>query len=109
MPGMPHISDVTSSSSYLNSLEVKARMSEAWWFPGIGFSSCAAPTFSHIQGILNGGYELSFKNAPEWRMCTGMIPSMSAKSRETEVQSLYSLEEHRMHEIELAYQKSQVE
>ena len=71
-------------------------------FPGIGFSSCAAPTFSHIQGISNGGYKLSFQNVPEWRMHTGMITSMSVKSRETEVQSLYSLEARGMCRIELA-------
>ena len=77
-------------------------MSEVRRFPGIGFSSCAAPTFSCGQAILNGGYESSFWNALEWRLCTRTILSMSAKSRETEVQSLYSSEVHRMHEIELA-------
>ena len=50
---------VTSSSSYLNSLEVKAGNLEVWRFPGIGFSSCAAPTFSRVQGILYGGHESS--------------------------------------------------
>ena len=78
--------DVTSSSSYLSSLEVKAGSSEVQRFPGIGFSSCTAPTFSHVQGISNGGYELSFQNAPEWRMCTGTIPSTGAKTREAEFQ-----------------------
>ena len=77
-------------------------MSGVWRFPGIGFSLCAAPTFSHVQGILDGGYESSFQNALEQRMCTRMIQSTSTKSRETEVQSLYSLEVHGMHEIELA-------
>ena len=65
----------------------KARSLEVWRFPGIGFSLCAVPTFSHIQGISNGGYKLSFQNAPEWRKCTGTIPTMSVKARETEVQS----------------------
>ena len=58
---------VTSSSSYSNSLEVKARSLEVWRFPGIGFSSCTAPTFSRVQGISNGGHELSFRNVPEQR------------------------------------------
>ena len=39
---------------------------------------------------------------PEQRKCTGMILSTSAKMREAEVQSLYSLEVHGMCEIELA-------
>ena len=38
-----------------------------------------------------------------------MIPSMSAKVREAEVQSSYSSEVYGMHEIELAYWKSRVE
>ena len=46
---------VMSSSGYSSSLEVKAGNSEVWRFPGIGFSSCAAPTFSRVQGISNGG------------------------------------------------------
>ena len=78
-------------------------------FPGIGFSSCAAPTFSRVQGISNGGYKSSFRNASEQRMHTGMIPSTSAKGREAEVQSLYSSEVHGMHENVLAYQESRVE
>ena len=45
----------------------------------------------------------------EQRMHTRMIPGTSTKTREAEVQSLYSLEVCGMHEIELAYQKSQVE
>ena len=57
---------VTSSSGYSNSSEVKARNSEVRRFPGIGFSSCAVPTFSHVQGILSGGYESGFQNALEW-------------------------------------------
>ena len=77
-------------------------MLEEQRFPGIGFSSCTAPTFSCIQGISNGGYKLSFRNALEWRMHTGMILSMSAKSRESEVQSSYSSEVRGMHGIELA-------
>ena len=56
-------------------------------FPGIGFSSCAAPTFDHVQGILNGGYESSFWKVPEWRKCTGMILSTSTKMSQMEVQS----------------------
>ena len=77
-----------SSSSYFSSLEVKAGSSEVQRYPGIGFSSCAAPTFSHIQGISNRGYELSFWNAPEQRKCTGMILSMSVKVRVMEILSL---------------------
>ena len=46
---------VTSSSSYSKSPEIKARSSEVRRVPGNGFSSCAAPTFSRIQGISNGG------------------------------------------------------
>ena len=76
---------VTSSSSYLNSLEVKAGMLGVQRFPGIGFSLCAVPTFSRIQGISNGGYKSSFQNVPEWRMRTGMILGMSTKTREAEV------------------------
>ena len=59
------LSHVTSSSSYSISSEVKAGSSEVRRFPGIGFSSCAVPTFSHVQGILNGGHESSFQNVPE--------------------------------------------
>ena len=70
---------VMSSSSYSNSLEVKAGMSEVQRFPGIGASPCAAPTFSRVQGILNGGYESSFWNAPERRMCTRTILSTSVR------------------------------
>ena len=57
---------VMSSSSYSNSSEVKAGNSEVRRFPGIGFSSCAVPTFSHIQGISYRGFELSFQDALEW-------------------------------------------
>ena len=46
---------VTSSSSYSKSLEIKAGNSEVRRVPGNGFSSCAAPTFSRVQGISNGG------------------------------------------------------
>ena len=46
---------VTSSSSYSSSSEVKSRNSEVQKVPGNGFSSCAAPTSSRIQGISNGG------------------------------------------------------
>ena len=89
-----------SSTSYLSSSEVKVRSSEVWRFPGIGFSSCAASTFSCIQGILNGAYELSFQNALEWWKCTGTILSTSAKSREMEVQSR-RVQRYTMHGIEL--------
>ena len=65
----------------------KARSLEVQRFPGIGFSSCAAPTFSHVQGISNGGYESGFWNALEWRKCTRSILSTSAKVRVMEVQS----------------------
>ena len=46
---------VTSSSSYSKSSGIKAGNSEVRRVPGNGFSSCAAPTFSCVQGILNGG------------------------------------------------------
>ena len=46
---------VTSSSSYLKSSEIKAGNSEVRRVPGNGFSSCAVPTFSRVQGISNGG------------------------------------------------------
>ena len=46
---------VTSSSSYSKSPEIKARSSEVRRVPGNGFSSCAAPTFSRVQGISDGG------------------------------------------------------
>ena len=59
---------------------------EVWRFPGIGFSLCAAPTFNCIQGILDGGHELSFWKVPEWREHTGMILSTSLRISETEVQ-----------------------
>ena len=65
----------------------RARSSEMRRIPGIGFSSCAAPTFSHVQGISYGGYKLGFWNALEQRKCTEMILSTSAKVGETEVQS----------------------
>ena len=78
---------VTSSSSYSSSLEVKVRSLEMRRVPGIDFSSCTAPTFSHIQGISNRGYELSFQNVPEWRKCTRTIPSTSMKARVIKVQS----------------------
>ena len=55
---------------------------EVWRFPGIGFSLCTVPTFSHVQGILDGGHELSFWKVPEQRK-TRMIPSTSTKVSET--------------------------
>ena len=78
---------VMSSTSYSSSSEVNIGSSEVRRFPGIGFSLCAVPAFSRIQGILNGGYELSFWNTPEWRKRTGTIPSTSAMVSMTEVQS----------------------
>ena len=81
-------------------------MSEVRRFPGIGFSLCAVPTFSRIQGILNGGYESSFQNAPERMIHTRTIMSTSMKTREAEVQSSYSLEVRGMCGTELAYWKS---
>ena len=55
-------------------------------FPEIGFSSCTAPTFNHMQVISNGGHKLGFQNALEWRKFTRMFPSMSMKVGGTEVQ-----------------------
>ena len=83
---------VTSSASYLifgswKAARGKYRSTEVWKVPGIGFSSCTAPTFNHVQGISNGGYKLSFRRVPEWKKHTGMILSMSARVREMEVQS----------------------
>ena len=78
---------VTSSTSYLSSSEVKGWKSEVRRFPGIGFSLCVVPTFSHVQGISNRGYKLSFWSPLEQRKCTRTVPSTSAKVRETEVQS----------------------
>ena len=75
---------VTSSSSYSNSSEVKAGSSEVQRFPGIGFSSCAAPTFSRVQGISNRGMN-EFPECAGMEMCTGMIPSTNTKTREAEV------------------------
>ena len=75
-------------SSYLSSSEVKAGSSEMWRFPGIGFSSCAVPTFSRLQGISNGGYESSFRNVPEQRKCARTNLSTSAKAGVMEVLSL---------------------
>ena len=63
-----------------------------WRFCGIGFSLCAAPTFNHIQGILDRGHELGFQKVPEWMKHTGMIPSTSMRMSETEVQSKKSME-----------------
>ena len=99
---------VTSSSGYSNSSEVKARMSEVWRLPGNGFSLCTAPTFCHVHGISNGGYKLSFRNAPERKLHTGTIPSMNKKTRDVEVRSSYSSEVRGMCEVELVYRKSRV-
>ena len=44
---------VTGSSNYSSSSEVKVGSLEMRRVPGIGFSSCAVPTCSHVQGILN--------------------------------------------------------
>ena len=89
---------VTSSSSYSSSLEVKAGNSEVWRVPGNGFSSCAAPTFSCIQGISNRGTN-EFPECTRMEMCTGMTPSTNMKMREVEIRSTYSSEVRGMHEV----------
>ena len=81
-------------------------------FPGIGFSSCAVPTFDRIQGILNGGYKLSFWNVLDWREHTGTTSSMSMKVREMEVQSRRAWRDVECTRIDTAYlicRKSRVE
>ena len=89
---------VTSSSSYSNSSEIKAGSSEVWRFPGIGFSSCTAPTFGRVQGISNRGMDRV--SGMRWNgMCTGTIPSTSTKTREVEIRSTYSSEVRRMREV----------
>ena len=99
---------VTSSSSYSSSSEVKTGNSEVRRVPGIGFSSCAAPTFSRVQGILNGGRN-GFPECVGMEICTGMVLSTSTKMRGMEVRSSCGSEVHRMHRIELSYRKSRVE
>ena len=92
---------VTSSSSYSKSSEIKAGSSEVRGFPGIGFSSCTAPTFGRVQGISNGGTN-RVSGMCQNGMCTGTIPSMSTKTREAEVRSTYSLEVRGMCEVEFS-------
>ena len=77
---------VTSSSSYLHSLEVKAGSSEVQRFPGTGFSSCAAPTFSCVQGISNGGRN-GFPECVRTEICTATIPNTRVRMRGMEVRS----------------------
>ena len=55
--------------------------------PGISFSSCAGPIFNCVQGISDGGHELTFWKVLEWRKHTRTISSTSMKVRGTEVQS----------------------
>ena len=102
---------VTSSSSYSNSSEVKAKMSEVQRFPGIGFSSCTVPTFSCVQGISNGGYKSSFWNVLEQRMCTRMVLSTSGKTRGAEVKSseVYGMCEMHQNRNRAYWKSSQVE
>ena len=92
---------VTSSSSYSISSEVKARNSEVWRVPGNGFSSCAAPTFSRVQGISNGGRN-GFPECVGTDICTGTIPNTRVKMRGTEVQSSCGSEVRRLRGIELS-------
>ena len=99
---------VTSSSSYSSSSEVKAGNSEVRRVPGNGFSSCAAPTFSCIQGISNGGWN-GFPECVGTEICTGTIPNTRVRTRGTEVQSSSGSEVRRMRGIELSWQKSRVE
>ena len=100
---------VTSSSSYLSSLEIKGqkfgstKVSWNW----LQLVRCAY--LQSCPGYFERRYGLSFRNALEQRMCTGTIPSTSTKMREAEVQSSYSSEVRGMRELELAYQKSWVE
>ena len=79
------VQSVTSSASYLPLAESEGL--EVQRVPGIGFSSCAMPTFNCVQGILDGGYELSFWKVPEWRKHTRRVPSTSQRVSEMEVQS----------------------
>ena len=98
MTGLIGFQSVTSNSSYSKSSEIKAGSSEVWRFPGIGFSSCAAPTFGCIQGISNRG--TNRVSGMCWNgMCTGTILSMSTKTREAEVRSTYSSEVRGMREV----------
>ena len=91
---------VTSSSSYSSSLEVKAGNSEVRRVPGNGFSSCAAPTFSRVQGISNGGRN-GFPECVGMEICTGTIPNTRVKMRGTEVRSSCGSEVRRMRGTEL--------
>ena len=69
---------VTSSSSYSSSSEVKAGNSEVRRVPGNGFSSCAAPTFSRVQGISNGGRN-GFPECVGTEICTGTVPKYKSE------------------------------
>ena len=92
---------VTSSSSYSSSSEVKARNSEVQRVPGNGFSSCAVPTFSRVQGISNGGQN-GFPERVRTEICTGTIPNTRVRTRGTEVWSSCGSEVCRMRRIELS-------
>ena len=89
-----------SNLGYSSSLEVKAGSLEVRRFPGIGFSSCAAPTFSCVQGILNrdtnwvSGTRRNgevYQNGSEYEY----------EDVEAEVQSSYSSEVRGMRRVEL--------
>ena len=92
---------VMSSSSYSSSSEVKAGNSEVWRVPGNGFSSCAAPTFSHVQGISNRGQN-GFPDCVGTEICTRTIPNTRVRARGTEVRSSCGSEVRRMRGIELS-------
>ena len=88
-------------ANYTSSSEVKARNSEVRRVPGNGFSSCAAPTFSRIQGISYGGWN-GFPECVGMEICTGTSPNTIEKRRGTEVQSSRDLEERGLHGTELS-------
>ena len=90
-----------SSSSYSSSSEVKAGNSEVRRVPGNGFSLCAAPTFSRVQGISNRGRN-GFPECVGMEICTGTIPNTRVRTRGTEVRSSCGLEVHRMRGIALS-------
>ena len=97
----PSVPDVMSSSSYSSSSEVRAGNLEVRRVPGNGFSLCAAPTFSRVQGILNRGRN-GFPECVGMEICTGTIPNTRVRTRGTEVRSSCGLEVCRMHGIELS-------
>ena len=92
---------VMSSSSYSSSSEIKAGNSEVRRVPGNGFSSCAAPTFSRVQGISNGGRN-GFPECVRMEICTGTILNTRVSMGGTEVRSSCGSEVRRMHGIELS-------